>query len=176
MRLLITGGAGYIGSHLLAEMLPLDHEILVIDNFSNGKREALNRVKQLGDGFQVKDLDLCNTEALKAALNEFKPEAVIHLAGLKAVGESFQVPLQYYENVNGTIQLLRAMDSSVCKIIIFSSSATVYSAQDTPINEFQTVCPPNPYGRTKYFIEQMIKIGRRLINKSLQLSFVTLTQ
>ena len=158
MKLLITGGAGYIGTHILTELLPLGYEICVVDDFSNSKHKALDQVRILtGKTFEILELNLCDYEALNKICNEFKPEAVIHLAGLKAVSESVQMPLNYYEkNVASSIQLLKALDDCGCKKIIFSSSATVYAAKNTPIDEMQTIQPINPYGRTKYFIEEII--------------------
>ena len=122
MRLLITGGAGYIGSHILTELLPLRHKVCVIDDFSNGRREALELAAKLsGFSFDTRELDLCNSTRLHQVFSEFKPQVVIHLAGLKSVGESTHIPIRYYEkNVGGTIQLLKAMDTYGCKKIIFS--------------------------------------------------------
>jgi UDP-glucose 4-epimerase len=158
VRLLITGGAGYIGSHLLTELLPFGHEICVVDDFSNGKEESLKRVKSLSKrAFESHNLDLCDGLSLAALFNEFKPEAVIHLAGLKSVNESVHFPVHYYErNICGTVQLLRAMDSYECNVLIFSSSATVYAPQESRIDELQLVKPNSPYGRSKYFIEEII--------------------
>lgn len=158
MRLLITGGAGFIGSHILVELLPLGHDLCVIDDFSNSQRVSLERVKMLsGYEFEVYSLELSNYEHLNRICREFKPQAIIHLAGLKAVGESVRMPVHYFDkNLGGSIQLLKAMDDVGCKTIIFSSSATVYAEQDHPIDELQEINPINPYGRTKYFIEQLI--------------------
>jgi len=158
MRLLITGGAGYIGSHVLLELLPLGHEICVVDNFSNSSRDALQRVKALsGFDFEIQELDLCDYVSLKNVCDSFKPHAVIHLAGLKAVGESVLLPVHYFDkNLGGSIQLLKAMDSCGCHTIIFSSSATVYAEQSHAIDELQDIRPVSPYGRTKYFIEELI--------------------
>ena len=128
MRVLVTGGAGYIGSHTLVELLTEGREAFVIDNLSNGHKEALSRVKQLANkDFGFVKGDIRDGEALDKAFSEFKPEAVIHFAGLKAVGESVEQPLTYYENnVAGSVELLKAMDAHDCKKIVFSSSATVY--------------------------------------------------
>jgi len=158
MRLLITGGAGFIGSHILTELLPLGHDICVVDNFSNSKRETLEQVKALsGREFQVHGLDLCDYDRLSSVCCEYKPQAVIHLAGLKSVGESVRMPVHYFEkNFGGSIQLLKAMDDCDCKTILFSSSATVYAEQDHSIDELQAINPINPYGRTKFFIEELI--------------------
>jgi UDP-glucose 4-epimerase len=138
MRVLVTGGAGYIGSHTLVELLTEGHEAFVIDNLSNGHEEALSRVKQLANkDFGFVKGDIRDGEALDKAFSEFKPEAVIHFAGLKAVGESVEQPLTYYENnVAGSVELLKAMDAHDCKKIVFSSSATVYGTpQYLPLDE-----------------------------------------
>lgn len=159
MRLLITGGAGYIGSHILSELVLLGHDVCVVDNFSNSKRESLERVKLLsGVEFDVRGLDLCDYKSLNRVCQEVKPQAVIHLAGLKAVGESIRMPIHYFDkNLGGSIQLLKAMDNCGCKTIIFSSSATVYAEQDHPVDELTAINPINPYGRTKYFIEEVVQ-------------------
>ena len=158
MRLLITGGAGYIGSHILLELVLLGHDVCVVDDFSNSKRESLERVELLsGVKFHVRGLDLCDYKKLNKVCQEFKPQAVIHLAGLKSVGESIRTPIHYFDkNLGGSIQLLKAMDNCGCKTIIFSSSATVYAEQDRPVDEQTAINPINPYGRTKYFIEQLV--------------------
>ena len=160
MRVLVTGGAGYIGSHTLVELLTEGHEAFVIDNLSNGHEEALSRVKQLANkdfGFVKGDIRDC--DALDKAFSEFKPEAVIHFAGLKAVGESVEQPLTYYENnVAGSVELLKAMDAHECKKIVFSSSATVYGTpQYLPLDEDHPVSPVNPYGQTKLMVENILK-------------------
>ena len=128
MRVLVTGGAGYIGSHTLLELMAQGHEVCVLDNYSNAAPEVLTRVRSLSNG-QVKDYvgDVRDTAKLDEVMQDFAPEAVIHFAGLKAVGESTEKPLLYYDvNVAGTLALLHAMDRAGCKKIIFSSSATVY--------------------------------------------------
>ena len=160
MRVLVTGGAGYIGSHTLVELLTEGHEALVIDNLSNGHEEALSRVKQLvNKDFGFVEGDIRDGEALEKAFSEFKPEAVIHFAGLKAVGESVEQPLRYYENnVAGSVELLKAMDSHGCEKIVFSSSATVYGTpQYLPLDEDHPVSPVNPYGQTKLMVENVLK-------------------
>lgn len=158
MRLLITGGAGYIGSHILSESSLLGHQICVVDDFSNSKRELLERVRLLtGVEFDLHVLDLCDYEKLNSLCQDFKPQAVIHLAGLKAVEQSVRLPIHYFDkNVGGSIELLKAMDSCDCKTIIFSSSACVYAEQDHPADELTAIKPNNPYGRTKYFVEEII--------------------
>ena len=160
MRVLVTGGAGYIGSHTLLELLTEGHEAFVIDNLSNGHEEALSRVKQLANkDFRFLPGDIRDSEALDKAFAAFKPEAVIHFAGLKAVGESVEQPLTYYENnVAGSVELLKAMDAHECKKIVFSSSATVYGTpQYLPLDEAHPVAPVNPYGQTKLMVENILR-------------------
>lgn len=158
-RILLTGGAGYIGSHVALDLLNAGYKICIVDDFSNGARVALDRVKALaGLDFEVHDLDICETNKLSRVLGGFKPEAVVHLAGLKAVGDSIKQPLLYYDkNVSGTISLLKAMNINECKSIIFSSSATVYAEQVSAIDELQSLKPVNAYGRSKYFNEEIIR-------------------
>ena len=160
MRVLVTGGAGYIGSHTLVELLTEGHEAFIIDNLSNGHEEALSRVKQLANkDFGFAKGDIRDRDALDEAFAEFKPGAVIHFAGLKAVGESVEQPLTYYENnVAGSVELLKAMDAHNCKKIVFSSSATVYGTpQYLPLDEDHPVAPVNPYGQTKLMVENILK-------------------
>ena len=160
MRILLTGGAGYIGSHTLLQLLQQQHELCVIDNFSNAAPEALMRVARLSNrSFDHHDATILDSGRLDEIFDNFQPEAVIHFAGLKAVGESDVKPLSYYEeNVFGTIQLLKAMDRAKCRRIVFSSSATVYGTPHyLPYDEAHPLAPVNPYGRTKYFIEEILK-------------------
>ena len=160
MRVLVTGGAGYIGSHTMLEILAADHTPLVVDNFSNASPVALERVARLSNRpFDHRVGSLTDGAAIRQIVEEFQPQAVIHFAGLKAVGESEQKPLSYYEeNVFGTIQLLKAMDAAGCKQIVFSSSATVYGEpQYLPFDEAHPLSPVNPYGRTKFFIEEILR-------------------
>ena len=160
MRILLTGGAGYIGSHTLLQLLQQQHELCVIDNFSNAAPEALMRVARLSNrSFDYHDATILDSGRLDEIFDNFQPEAVIHFAGLKAVGESDVKPLSYYEeNVFGTIQLLKAMDRAKCRRIVFSSSATVYGTPHyLPYDEAHPLAPVNPYGRTKYFIEEILK-------------------
>ena len=160
MRILITGGAGYIGSHTLLSVLAADHQACVIDNFSNSHPDALTRVGLLSNrSFDIHQADLRDGSALTESVAAFRPDIVVHFAGLKAVGESEAHPLSYYEqNVFGTIRLLQAMDAAGCRSIVFSSSATVYGIpQYLPYDEAHPVQPVNPYGRTKYFIEEIIR-------------------
>lgn len=160
MRILITGGAGYIGSHTLIELLREQHEACIFDNYSNSSPEALKRIGQLTNaGFEQVEADIRDTDTITKIFTDFKPEIVVHFAGLKAVGESTSFPIKYYEhNIQGTIALLNAMDASQCRSIVFSSSATVYGDPHyLPYDEAHPCAPTSPYGRTKYFIEEMIK-------------------
>lgn len=160
MKILVTGGAGYIGSHTLLQLLRAHHEVLVFDNYSNSSPEALRRVRQLTNAdFEICEGDIRDAGKLGEAFGSFRPEAVIHFAGLKAVGESTKKPLKYYmQNVSGSIKLLKVMQQYDCRRIIFSSSATVYGeAKYLPYDEHHPLQPTNPYGRTKYFIEEIIR-------------------
>ena len=160
MKVLLTGGAGYIGSHTAIEFIKAGYDIVVADNFSNSKPEAVRRTRELaGVDFPFYNIDVCDKEKLDALFSAEGIDAVVHFAGLKAVGESCQKPLEYYKNnIDSTLVLLEVMKAHGTKRIIFSSSATVYGAPDTvPIKETAPVgrCT-NPYGRTKYFIEQIL--------------------
>lgn len=159
MKVFVTGGAGYIGSHTLVALLAADHEVCVYDNFDNSSPVALARVRQLTNrDMAVVEADVRDNDALTRALTDFAPDAVVHFAGLKAVGESNDIPLRYYQtNVTGTMNLLAAMDAARCKRIVFSSSATVYGeAQYLPFDEEHPIAPTNPYGRTKAMAESVI--------------------
>jgi UDP-glucose 4-epimerase len=160
MRVLVTGGVGYIGSHTCVELLEAGHNVFVVDNLSNGHEEVLERIRKITNcdlGFI--NADILDTDALGHIFKNFKPDSVIHFAGLKAVGESVIDPMKYYEvNVGGTISLLTAMSQAKCNNIIFSSSATVYGdPQYLPYDELHPTKPVNPYGRTKLIVEEMIK-------------------
>jgi len=160
MRILVTGGAGYIGSHTLLAVLAAGHAAHVVDNFSNAHPEALNRVRRLSNrDFGVTRADLRDRAAMAAVVAEARPEAVIHFAGLKAVGESVARPLSYFDNnVGGTVALLEALQASPCRRFVFSSSATVYGDPDRlPIDEDHPRRATNPYGRTKLQIEEMLE-------------------
>ena len=128
MRVLVTGGAGYIGSHTCVELLEAGHEVFVVDNLCNGHEAALERVRGITNReLQFTNADIRDANALDKIFNTFKPETVIHFAGLKAVGQSVAEPLMYYDvNVGGSISLLTAMSNAECDNIVFSSSATVY--------------------------------------------------
>ena len=159
MRVLVTGGAGYIGSHTCVELLEAGHEVFVVDNLCNGHEAALERVQDITNrDLQFTNADIRDAKALDKIFNDFKPEAVIHFAGLKAVGESVVDPLIYYDvNVGGSISLLAAMSEVGCDKIVFSSSATVYGKpQYLPYDEEHPTNPVNPYGRTKLIIEGII--------------------
>lgn len=160
MRVLVTGGAGYIGSHTLLQLLRARHEVLVFDNFSNSSREALARVKQLANAdFEITEGSVETGPALETAMASFRPEAVVHFAGLKAVSTSNTQPLDYYaQNVFGSIGLLRAMDAVNCQRLVFSSSATVYGVPHyLPYDEAHPLTPTSPYGRTKRMVEDIIR-------------------
>ncbi|WP_227937392.1 UDP-glucose 4-epimerase GalE [Alkalihalobacillus deserti] len=158
--ILVTGGAGYIGSHTCVELLEAGYEIVVVDNFSNSKIESIKRVKKItGKDFAFYEVDLLDKAALEPVFVENKIEAVIHFAGLKAVGESVAMPLQYYyTNVTGTLVLSELMQKYNVKKIVFSSSATVYGMPErVPIVEDFPLSATNPYGRTKLMIEEILR-------------------
>lgn len=160
MRIIVTGGAGYIGSQTTLEILSEEHEVCVLDNLCNSSLTAIERIKELTNrNFDFEEVDVCNVEPLKNIFRKFKPEAVIHFAGLKAVGESAEVPLKYYQNnVSGTLAVLDAMEAVECTKIVFSSSATVYGEPKyLPYDEKHPCSPSNAYGRTKYFVEEILK-------------------
>ena len=160
MRILVTGGTGYIGSHTVLALLQADHDVIVVDNLANSSRQSLERVHELAGrevlGFE--DVDLLDLPGLHRVFEQWKPQAVIHFAGLKAVGESNEKPLWYYtNNVGGTLNLLHAMEDSGCRTIVFSSSATVYGDVETmPLTEKLDKDATNPYGRTKEQIEDIL--------------------
>ena len=159
MRVLVTGGAGYIGSHTCVELLEAGHEVFVVDNLCNGHEAALERVRGITNReLQFTNADIRDANSLNEIFNTFKPDAVIHFAGLKAVGESVADPVKYYDvNVGGSISLLTAMSKAECNNIVFSSSATVYGEpQYLPYDEKHPTNPVNPYGRTKLIIENII--------------------
>ncbi|MEI4828893.1 UDP-glucose 4-epimerase GalE [Bacillus sp. FJAT-53711] len=160
MRVLVTGGAGYIGTHTCVELLNADYEIVVVDNFSNSKLEALERVREItGKDFAFYQVDLLDKDALDTVFYENKIDAVIHFAGLKAVGESVALPLWYYHNnITGTLVLCEAMKKYGVQKMVFSSSATVYGMSErVPISENFSLGATNPYGRTKQMIEEILR-------------------
>lgn len=160
MAVLVTGGAGYIGSHTLVELLEIGKDVVVFDNLSNSKEESLERVEKI-TGKKVKFYkgDLLNIEDLEKVFSENNIESVIHFAGLKAVGESVQKPMLYYKNnITGTLNLCEVMAAHGCKSIVFSSSATVYGSPKTvPITEDFPLSTTNPYGATKLMIEDILR-------------------
>ena len=165
MKILLTGGAGFIGSHTIVELDNAGYEVVVVDNFVNSKKESLERVAQIiGKQVPYYKADIRDREALEAVFSEHQFDAVIHFAGLKAVGESVAKPLEYYENnMSGTFVLLDVMRTHGCKNIIFSSSATVYG--DPAIIPITEECPKgqctNPYGQTKSMLEEVLKDVQR---------------
>lgn len=160
MKVLLTGGAGYIGSHTAVELLNAGHELVIIDNFSNSKPDALKAIRTItGKDFQFYELNYMDPSALTTVFEENKIDAVINFAGYKAVGESTQKPLKYYQNnVSGCLTLLEIMKQYHVKKFIFSSSATVYGDPEIiPITEkCKTGNTTNPYGTTKLFIEKIL--------------------
>lgn len=158
--MLITGGAGYIGSHTCVELLQAGYDIIVLDNYKNSHPESLKRVSHItGRGFKVYQGDLMNEDSIEKVFRENKIEAVIHFAGLKAVGESVQIPLMYYEcNISGTVKLCNVMRKYNVKNLVFSSSATVYGVPERmPISEDSPLKAQSPYGRTKQMIEEILR-------------------
>ncbi|MCF6173509.1 MAG: UDP-glucose 4-epimerase GalE [Campylobacteraceae bacterium] len=159
-KVLITGGAGYIGSHTLIELSNAKYEFVVYDNLCNSSKESLKRVEKIiNKPIVFEQGDIRDDKKLREIFSKYDIDAVIHFAGLKAVGESVEKPLEYYDNnVNGTLVLLYTMKQYNCKKIVFSSSATVYGdPKITPIQENFPTGPTNPYGRTKLFIEEILK-------------------
>ena len=160
MRILVTGGAGYIGSHSCLELLNSGHQVVVVDNLSNSKEESLRRVERItGKSIEFHKVDLLDFKSLDKVFSKNGFDAVIHFAGLKAVNESVQMPLLYYwNNIIGTLNLCAVMNRHKVKSIVFSSSATVYGDPKTvPITEDFPVQTTNPYGRTKLMIEEILR-------------------
>ena len=160
MAILITGGAGSIGSHTMVEFLNAGRELVVVDNFVNSKPSALERVKQItGKDFKFYQVDLLDYDALEKVFDENDIDSCIHFAGLKAVGESCEKPLLYYHNnITGTLNLCNIMQKYGAKRIVFSSSATVYGKPaSVPITEDFPLSTTNPYGETKLMIERILK-------------------
>ena len=159
MRVLVTGGAGYIGTHTLIELVAAGHEPFVVDNFDNSSYESLRRVGELiQKPVPFAQVDVRDRAALETVASDFRPEAVIHFAGLKAVGESEERPRDYYDvNVAGTLTLLAAMEACGCKTIVFSSSATVYGEPDyLPYDEKHPCRPLSVYAKTKHMAEGIL--------------------
>ena len=161
MKVLVTGGTGYIGSHTVVELLNNNYEVIIVDNLCNSSKEVLNKIKEItGKKSKFYEADIRNKEALRKIFEENEVNAVIHFAGLKAVGESVEKPLEYYDNnVVGTIKLLEVMKEFKCKKIVFSSSATVYGDQGVPkySEKMKRETPTSPYGATKAMIEKILE-------------------
>ena len=160
MTILVTGGAGFIGSHTVVELQNAGYEVVVVDNLSNSSKKSLDRVKEItGKDVQFYEADILDREALNRIFEAQDIEACIHFAGLKAVGESVAKPLFYYHNnIEGTLALCEVMAAHGCKSIVFSSSATVYGKPETvPIREDFPLSTTNPYGSTKLMIEQILQ-------------------
>ena len=158
--IIVTGGAGYIGSHVVVKLCEANYRPVIVDNFCNSLPSVVDHLEFLtGCNIEVANLDLRDETGLALLLSRTRPQAVIHCAGLKAVAESVDHPVKYYEqNIGSTLTLLKQMDVVGCRQIVFSSSATVYGeASDPPFREDAGTCPSNPYGRTKLFIENIIR-------------------
>lgn len=160
MRVLVTGGTGYIGSHTIVELIGHGYDVVAVDDFSNSKPIVLDKIKEItGKKIKFYELDVCDKEKLRVVFMENEIDAVIHFAGFKAVGESVAKPLKYYRNnLDSTITLLEVMNEFGVKKIVFSSSATVYGdPEELPIKETAKLGVTNPYGATKLFIENILK-------------------
>ncbi len=160
MAILTTGGAGYIGSHTCIELIKAGYDVIVVDNLRNSKEEALRRVEKIiGRPIKFYKADVRDRDALRTIFKENKIDAVIHFAGLKAVGESVKIPMEYYQNnIDSTFALCDVMQEFGVKKIVFSSSATVYGlAKTMPLVETMPLGAINPYGRTKLFIEEIFR-------------------
>lgn len=160
MKILVTGGTGYIGSHTCVELINNGYEVVVIDNFSNSKPDVIEKIKKITNkDFKFYEGDVCDKNILNKIFEENKIEAVIHFAGYKAVGESVAKPLMYYRNnIDSTLSLLEIMNQYNCKKIVFSSSATVYGKPESlPIKENFSLSTTNPYGATKLMIEDILR-------------------
>ncbi len=159
MSLLITGGTGFIGSHTVVELLALDKDIIIVDNLANSSTLVLDRIKQItGKTVTFIEADICDRVAMQQVFSEHDIEAVVHFAGLKAVGESSNMPLSYYHNnVSGSVTLLQVMAEHGVKNLVFSSSATVYGENNpSPLDETMPTSATNPYGQTKLMIENIL--------------------
>ena len=160
MKVLVTGGAGYIGSHTCVELLMAGYDVVVVDNLLNSKEESLKRIKSItGKTLNFFKVDLLDEASLNAVFKDVYIDDLIHFAGLKAVGESVNIPLQYFHNnITGTLTLCKVMNKHNVKNIVFSSSATVYGdPHELPIREDFPLSATNPYGRTKLMIEEILK-------------------
>ena len=160
MSILVSGGAGYIGSHTVIELIENGFDPIIVDNLSNSKKVAVERLEKIsGKKIKFYQYDLCDMDKLREVFRAEKIEACIHFAGLKAVGESCQKPLEYYQNnLISTLNLIQAMREAGCKNLVFSSSATVYGQpKSVPISEDFPLSTTNPYGTTKLYIEGILK-------------------
>ena len=160
MRVTVTGGAGYIGSHTTAALLDAGHDVLILDNYANAERNVPERVAAIaGRGAEVHEADITDPASYRRELAAFSPDAVIHFAGLKAVGEAGEMPLEYYRvNVAGSLTLFQEMGTVGCNRLVFSSSATVYGDPErVPIPEDHPLRPTNPYGHSKRMVEQIVE-------------------
>lgn len=160
MKILVTGGTGYIGSHTCCELLDNNYDVVVVDNLSNSKKDVVEKIEKItGKKLVFYENDVCDKEALRRIFEKEKIDAVIHFAGYKAVGESVQKPLVYYRNnLDSTLSLLEVMNEFNCKKLVFSSSATVYgSPEKLPITEDFPLHTTNPYGTTKLVIEGILQ-------------------
>ena len=159
-KILVTGGAGYIGSHTCVALLEAGYQVVIYDNLSNSHKEAINRIEKItSKKVTFVQGDIRDQATLQQCLATYPCDAVIHFAGLKAVGESVEQPLKYFDNnFVGSLRLLEAMQAANIKTIVFSSSATVYGDPVyLPFDEKHPLAPTNPYGQTKLFIEEMLK-------------------
>lgn len=173
-KILVTGGAGYIGSHTVVSLIENGFEVLILDNFSNSHLESIRRVEQITDtSIDFLKADVVDEAAMRSVFDEHDFHAVVHFAGLKAVGESVQQPLRYYQNnVAGALNLLKVMEEFDCKRLVFSSSATVYGdPSSVPINESFPLSATNPYGQSKLMIEDILR-DVYLADQSWQLSIL----
>lgn len=173
MEVLLTGGAGYIGSHTAVELLSVGHKVIIADNYSNSKPDVLGRIQQItGHLPKSYEIDVADAGQLEPVFRENKIDAVIHFAGYKAVGESVEKPVKYYRNnLDTTLSLLEVMEQyGVCKLV-FSSSATVYGVPaQLPLTEDMPTSATNPYGQTKLMIEQILRdVGQACPNWSISL-------
>ena len=160
MRVAVTGGAGFIGSHTVVALLEAGHDVLILDNFDNAERDVPDRVAGIaGRGAELVEADVTDPATYRAPLAVFQPQALIHFAGLKAVGEAVENPLEYYRvNVAGSVALFQELAKIDCNRVVFSSSATVYGDPDqVPIPETHSLNPTNPYGHSKRMVEQVLE-------------------
>jgi UDP-glucose 4-epimerase len=160
-KILVTGGAGYIGSHTVLGLIRHGYGVVVIDNLFNSSKESINRVEKLASkSVEFIEGDILDEKLLSDVFSQHKFEAVINFSGLKAVGESMLKPIEYYQNnVEGTLTLIEVMRMFSVNIFVFSSSATVYGERNTPYSESQAIGKPSsPYGKTKAMVEQILKV------------------